>query len=208
MNQDRPLHILDALGGELVHATLALACAERAGAIVERLAASPDIREAAASSVALGWCALVEPLDTDVLDHAVSSLDSAVSAANDDLGEYHGYLDDAISTIAYALDAVRLGDPRAAENALARSREIAFQLAQELWPTLSLAGLDSSPLVQQEVMRQVRDSERISSARDGISSDLLASLRHVARQEGSVLADSILGVPQKAPRVEKQPPLF
>ena len=186
-----PSSIISLLGGGAALAVFSLSCAERLGAVVERLADAASVRSTVRSGLDLGWDALADHPDDEAIARVISDLDEIISTADGNLGRYHGYLDDAISATAYALEVVSGSDEAAALNVVGRCREVAFQLARQLWPRMSLRELMSSYVVREEVLRQVRDAERIAQWGDVRSPDLLADLRQVAQREGATLANII-----------------
>lgn len=206
-----PSSIIRLLGGGPALAVFSLICAERLGAVVERLADAASVRLTVRSGLDLGWDAVADHPDDEAIARVISDLDNIISTADGNLGRYHGYLDDAISATAYALEVVSGSDETATLNVVARCREVAFQLAQQLWPRMSLRELKSSYVVHEEILRQVRDAERIAQWGDVRLPDLLADLRQLAHREGAMLADIISG--QQVDRGAnsdplEQPPLF
>jgi hypothetical protein len=178
--------VVATLGGGTAVAVFALTCAERAGMLVERLAASEALRLLVRTALDTGWAALVSRPDTAVVNRAILGLDET-RADRANLDPRRGLLEDSVTAVAYALEVIRDGDEIAAVNVATRCRDIAFNLAEESWPTMSLEGLVASPVMQGEVLRQVRDAERLASIEGPVSDSQAAELRAAARAEGGAL---------------------
>ena len=200
-----PSSVIRLLGGGPALAVFSLSCAERLGAVAERLADAASVRSTVRLGLDLGWDAVADHPDDEAIARVISDLVDIISTPDGDLGRYHGYLDDAIAATAYALEVVSGSDEAAALNVVKRCRVVAVELAEELWPRMSWRELMSSPVVHEEVLRQVRDAERIAQWGDVRSPDLLADLRQLAHREGATLANIISG--QQADRGTNSDPL-
>jgi hypothetical protein len=181
-----PPSVVAMLGGGAALAVFALTCAERASMLVERLATSGTLRLLVRTALETGWAALVNRPDAEAVDRAILGLDE-IRADRANLDPRRDLMEDSVAAVAYALEVVRDGDEIAAVNVATRCREIAFKLAEESWPTMSLEGLVASPVMQDEVLRQVRDTERLVSIEGLVSDSQAAELRAAARAEGGAL---------------------
>jgi hypothetical protein len=150
------------LGGGAALAVFALSCAELAGMLVERLATSEAVRSLVRSALDTGWAALVNRLDAEAVSRVILDLDET-RADRANLDPRRDLMEDSVAAVAYALEVIRDGDEIAPVNVATLCREVAFKLAEELWPTMSLEDLVASPVMQDEVLRQVRYAERLAS---------------------------------------------
>src|SRR5947209_19178210 len=102
--------VVATLGGNGGAVAFALCCAERLEPIAERLAASETISLLTRAGLDLGWrvASTPAPQDHDLSEicKVIANLDAIVEVSAGDLGRFHGYIDDAISSAAYAREAV------------------------------------------------------------------------------------------------------
>jgi hypothetical protein len=184
-----PYAIVEMLEVEPVSAAvLALCCAEQLSKIAESLAESLSIGRAVRSGLDLGWSAVVGPdRKPEAIGRAISDLYDLLESARGDPGKFRTKLEDAICAAIYALEAVREGNSTAALNAVSRCRDVYFQLATKTWPRLSLSALKESPIMQQEVSREVSNARMISAWGQAISAEKVAALRQAANVESERL---------------------
>jgi hypothetical protein len=202
--------IVETLGGGSAIGLYALCCAERLSVVAEQLAGTPLIRRRVLVALELGWAVAVGHYrDAQAISTALADLDSYIGL-DSNLGRFHCYLNDAVSAVAYALEAAQGNDSTAACNVVSRARDIYFRLTEEIWPTLNTSDQAASPIMCQEVSRQVRDAEVIASWKGNILPERLAALRHTAHAEGETLVELILNrqEDQKRSTSPDQQPLF
>jgi hypothetical protein len=183
------------LAGEPVAvAVLALCCAERLSDIADSLVESPLARSAVRTGLDLGWSAVVrhDPCP-DAIGRAISDLTELFGPPSNDVPEFQSELDHAICAATYALQAVREGNSTAAVNAVDSCRDVYFQLAVKTWPRLNVDALMGSPVVQDEVKREVNEARAISALGGAISAERVESLRQVAHSDSKILVKLIRG---------------
>jgi hypothetical protein len=194
-----PSGLVEMLAGEpAAAAALALCSAERLSPIAEDLVKSPLVRSAVRTGLDLGWSAVVrrEPCSSatgDTIGRAISDLSELVDSPSGDVPEFQRDLNDAIVAAIYALEAVWEGNSIAAANAVARCRNVYFQLAVGTWPRLGLDAWVGSPVVQAEVRREVNEARAISAWGGAISAERVESLRRAAHADGETLVKLIRG---------------
>lgn len=196
-----PSDIVGILGGQpAAAAVLALCCAERLSAIAERMARSPSVGATVRAGLDLGWSAAAgRGPGGAALGRAISELDHLLGSPDIKIGQLHFYLDDAICAAGYALEAVRDGSLTAARNAVAQCEDTYFQLAASVWPLIGLEAQLESPIVREEVARQVRDARAIAAWGGTVRARSLAALRRAAHADGEVLVTLIRGRAEKSP---------
>jgi len=206
--QPSPASIVGMLGSGMAVRVFTLCCAERLSAVAERLADSPRLGRAVRDGLDFGWSVSAgQDPGTEAIGAAISDLDALIGLDRD-LGKFHRYLNDTVVAVAYALEAARANDQTAALNVASTTREIYFKLAEEIWPRLSREAQAASPIMREEISRQVRDAQEIASWGDVIPLDRLTGLRQRAHAEGETLVDLILGPDKdsgKDPADEAQP---
>jgi hypothetical protein len=195
-----PSSLVEMLSGQSAAvAVLALCCAERLSEIPESLVESPQARSAVRTGLDLGWSAVVrgDPRP-DVIAGAISDLDEQFGSESADVPEFQSELNHAICAAACALEAVRDGDPTAAVNAVDYCRDVYFQLAVKTRPSLNvdeLLALKGSPIVQDEVSRELNETRAIAAWGGTISADRVNSLRQAAHADSKILVKLIRGEP-------------
>jgi hypothetical protein len=197
-----PSGIVEMLAGEpMAAAVLALCGAERLSEIAYSLAGSPLARSAVRTGLDLGWSAVAghDP-GPDAIGRAISDLDGLVSWAVSDVQEVPNAMDDAICAALYALEAVRDGNSTAAVNAVERCRDVYFQMTVKTWPGLNLNAWESSPIMQDEVKREVNEAQAIAAWGGVISPERAESLRRAAHADSEILVRLIKGDPRGGDR--------
>jgi hypothetical protein len=190
--------ILD--GRPAAAAVLALCCAERLSAIAAHMARSSSVGATVRAGLDLGWSAAAgRGPGRGAIGRAISDLDHLLGAPDIEIGQLHFYLDDAICAARYALEAVRDDSLTAARNAVARCEDIYFQLTASIWPLIGLEAQLESPVMREEVARQVRDARAIAAWDGAVPAPSLAALRRAARADGEVLVELIRGSTQQPP---------
>ena len=195
-----PSDIVGILDGQpAAAAALALCCAERLSAIAEHMARSSSAGATVRAGLDLGWSAAAgRSPGRGALGRAISDLDHLLGSPDIKIGQLL-YLDDAICAARYALEAVRDGSLTAARNAVARCEDIYFQLTASIWPLIGLEARLESPIMREEVARQVRDAQAIAAWGGAVPAQSLAALRQAAHADGEVLVELIRGVTQQPP---------
>ncbi|MFD1321443.1 hypothetical protein [Micromonospora sonneratiae] len=175
----------------------AMLCAQRVSVIGERLASSEEVRRVVGSALEVGWSGLGVSVSDggEEIGRAIANLDALFELSAGNFGRYHGYLDDVIASVAYALEVVAQKDVASAVNAADRVREIYFQVAKEIWPRSSVSVILASPIVRAEVDRQARDSNDLCLAADEDLPHLGVNMRQRASEEGRDLVNLIMGCP-------------
>jgi hypothetical protein len=196
-----PSDIVGILDGQpAAAAVLALCCAERLSAIAEHMARSSPVGTTVRAGLDLGWStAAGRGPSRGTIGRAISDLDHLLGSPDIRIGQLHFYLDDAICAASYALEAVRDGSLGAARNAVARCEDIYFQLTASIWPLIGLEAQLESPIMREEVARQVRDARAIAAWGGAVPAPSLAALRRAAHADGEVLVELIRGCPQQPP---------
>jgi hypothetical protein len=190
--------ILD--GQPAAAAVLALCCAERLSAIAEHMARSSSVGATVRAALDFGWSAAAgHGPGRGTLGRAISDLDHLLGSPDVEIGQLHFYLDDAICAASYALKAVRDGSLTAAQNAIARCEDIYFQLTASSWPLIGLEAQLESPIMREEVARQVRDARAIAAWGGAVPAPSLAVLRQAAHVDGKVLVALIRDDPRQPP---------
>jgi hypothetical protein len=187
------------LAGEpLAVAVLALCCAERLSDVADSLVESPLARIAVRTGLDLGWSAVVrhDPCP-DAIGRVISDLSELFGSPSNDVPEFQSELDHAICAATYALEAVREGNSTAAANAVDSCRDVYFQLAVKTWPRLNVDALMGSPVVQDEVKREVNEARAIAALGGAISAERVESLRQAAYADSKILVKLIRGDPQE-----------
>lgn len=208
-----PSDIVGILDGQpIAAAVLALCCAERLSAIAEHLARSPSAGATVRAGLDLGWSAAAgRGPGRGAIGRAITDLDHLLGSPDIKIGQLHFYLDDAISAASYALEAARDGSLAAARNAVARCQDTYFQLAASIWPLIGLEAQQESPIMREEVARQVRDARAITAWDGAVPARSLAALREAAHADGEVLVTLIRGdveQPSDDPAAVEQLTLF
>jgi hypothetical protein len=209
----KPSDIVRMLDGDPgAGAVLALCCAERLSKIAEGLAPSSAVGRSVRAGLDLGWSvATVRDGSAEAVSKAISDLSELLSPPDGDAEKIGDDLDDAICAAIYALEAVNEGSRMGVLNAVSRCRDVYFLLATRTWPTLSLNALRNSPIMQQEVSRELGDARAIAAWEGVISAERIAPLRQAARTEAKILATLVLGGAQEVdedPAAGGQEPLF
>lgn len=75
----------------------------------------------------------------------------------------------------------------AVRNAVAQCEDTYFQLAASIWPLIGLEAQLESPIVRDEVARQVRDAQAIAAWGGSVPAQSLVTLRQAAHADGEVL---------------------
>jgi hypothetical protein len=208
-----PSGLVEMLAGEPVAvAVLALCSAERLSDIADSLVESPLARSAVRTGLDLGWSAVVrhDPCP-DAIGRAISDLSELFGSPSNDVPEFQSELDHAICAATYALQAVREGNSTAAANAVDSCRDVYFQLAVKAWPGLNVNALFGSPVVQDEVRREINEARAIAALSGAISAKQVESLRQAAHADSKTLVKLIRGDPQERrgdPELSGQEPLF
>jgi hypothetical protein len=195
-----PSSLVEMLAGQpMGAAVLALCSAERLSAITDSLVKSPLARSAVRTGLDLGWSAVVVRHDPcpdaigDTLGRAISDLDELADSPGSDVPEFQSELNHAMNAAIYALQAVREGNWTAAANAVDVCRDVYFQLAVKTWPRLNVCALLGSPVVQDEVNREVNETRAIFDWGGTISPERVASLRRTAHADSEILVKLIRG---------------
>jgi hypothetical protein len=221
LNPDRdiePAEIVDMLGGQsLGAAVLALCSAERLSAIADTLAKSPAARTAVRTGLDLGWSVVVvKPgLRADAVDstlaRAISRLTELADSSESDVPAFQSELNHVLLATVCALLAVRDGSANEAVNAVEHCRDMYFQLAARTWPRLGLDDWLNSPVVRDEVRREIREARVISDWRGEVTPSKVEPLRRAARADSEILVKLIRGEPVaegEDANVASQDPLF
>jgi hypothetical protein len=213
-----PIGIVDMLGGPSVGAAvLALCSAERLSAIADTLAKSPAARTAVRAGLDLGWSVVaVKPgLRADAVDsamaRAISGLTELVDSPESEVPEFQSELNHVILATICALLAVREGSATEAANAVEHCRDMYFQLAVRTWPRLDLDDWLNSPVVRDEVRREIREAQAISDWRGEVTPSKVESLRRAARADSEILVKLIRSEPEaegEGVNMAGQDPLF
>jgi hypothetical protein len=193
-----PLSLVEMLAGQpKAAAVLALCGAERLSEIAYSLAKSPLARSVVQTGLDLGWSAVAgHNPGPDAIGRAISDLDGLVGRAISDVQEVPNAMDDAVCAALYALEAVRDGNSTAAVNAVERCRDVYFQMTVKTWPGLNLNAWENSPIMQDEVKREVNEAQTIAAWGGVISPERAESLRRAARADSEILVGLIRGDPR------------
>jgi hypothetical protein len=188
-----PSDIVGILDGQpAAAAVLALCCAERLSVITEHMARSPSVGATVRAGLDLGWASAAgRGPGRGAIGRAISELDHLLGSPDIEIGQLHFYLDDAISAAGYALEAARDGSLAAARNAVAQCEDTYFQLAASIWPLIGLEAQLESPIMREEVDRQVRDARAIAAWGGVVPAPSLAALRRAAHADGEALVTLI-----------------
>jgi hypothetical protein len=109
------------------------------------------------------------------------------------------------------LRSVRGEGPIAAVNAVARCRDVYFQIAVRAWPTLNVYAWNDSPVVQEEISREVHEAKAIVSLGSVIRAEDVAKLRQAAHADSDALVRLLRGEAPTKPDPQapsSQDPLF
>lgn len=221
LNPDRdiePIGIVDMLGGQSVgSAVLALCSAERLSAIADTLAKSPAAGTAVRAGLDLGWSVVVvkhglraEAVDS-AMARAISGLTELADSPESEVPAFQSELNHVILATICALQAVREGSTTEAANAVEHCRDMYFQLAVRTWPRLDPDDWLNSPVVRDEVRREIREAQVISDWRGEVTPSMVESLRRAARADSEILVNLIRGEPEaegEDANVAGQDPLF
>jgi len=196
-----PSDIVGILDGQpAAAAVLALCCAERLSAIAEHMARSPSVGATVRAGLDLGWStAAGRGPGPGAIGRAISDLDHLLGSPEIKIGQLHFYLDDAICAASYALEAVRDGSLTAVRKAVAQCEDTYFQLAASIWPLIGLEAQLESPIMREEVARQVRDAQAIAAWGGAVPARPLAALRQAAHADGEVLVTLIRNSAEQPP---------
>ncbi|MCM4085212.1 hypothetical protein [Paractinoplanes hotanensis] len=166
----------------------ALCCATRVAKVVDLLDL-PEMATAITSGISLGWSWFTTESESIDLDPAVLRVESVVPVAL----EQGGHVDNATVAVLYALRALRDKDRSSALNSAKRVRNLSYDLAREIWPTMSLEFLVESPVFVAEFRRQLADAKEIAGWGGVVTHERVARLRMRAERDGDEFVKVVRG---------------
>lgn len=173
---------------------LALCCGERLSGVALSLAGLQSASNSVQIALDLGWKnATGGNIDYDAISAAISDLEDLADSPDFEVARFQEELDDTVACVAYALRAVRGDGVTMASNAVARCRDVYFQIAVRTWPRHDLDTLEKSPIVQDEVKREIREARQIAVMGMVIKSEDAALLRQAAAADSRALVDLLSG---------------
>jgi hypothetical protein len=173
---------------------LALCSGERLSEVACSLTDLQPARRAVRTALDLGWESVTKvQTDPSVIGAAISDLEDLVNSPDFEVSEHQAELTSSVIAAAYALRAVRGDGAIAAANAIATCRDVYFQIAVRTWPRLDLDAWDNSPIVQEEIRREVREAQAIASLEGAIQAENVEFLRQAAHADSGALVGLLKG---------------